>query len=113
MLTLYKPNRSATLPKNRRKAPLLKDDEADIQVICAVVMPRSLPMKDEFVVTDPVSREPIAIAMVAVNTKRTSCTVDLKQAGRPLSVWMGSMDSMVVCSPLSSTKVVIGGLFCP
>ena len=85
------PNRSAILPKNSRNAPLLKDVAEDIQVISAVDMLRSLPTNDEMTVTDPVDKEPIAMAIVAVRTKRTSWVVDLKHAGRALLVCTGSM----------------------
>ena len=85
-MPLYEPNMSASLPKHNRKAPLLNVEAEDIQVISAVVMSRSLPMNDETTVMEPVSNEPIAMAIVAVKTNKTSCTVDLKHAGRTLFV---------------------------
>ena len=60
------------MPKNNSSAPLLSDVADAIHVIWAVVIPRSRPIKDDITVTDPVSSAPIAIAMVAVRTNRTS-----------------------------------------
>ena len=88
------PNKSAILPKNNKKAPLLSVDDEVIHVISAVVMSRSRPMYDDTTVIEPVSKAPIAIAIVAVNTNNTSWTVVLKHAGRTLFVWTGSMGSM-------------------
>ena len=62
----------------------------EIHVISAVVIPRSRPIKLEMTVTDPVSKAPMAMAIVAVSTKSTSCTVEEKHAGRTLFVVTGS-----------------------
>lgn len=59
-------------------------------------MSRSLPIKAEVTVMDPVRSAPIAIAIVAVNTNSTSCTVELKQGGRILFVCTSPIGSMSV-----------------
>lgn len=127
----FRPNMSATLPKNRRKAPLLSELADEIQVICAVVIIRLLELlvytfcnsfaltnsrttKDEMTVTEPAKKLVMPIAMVAVNTKRTSCAVFLKHAGRTLFVWTGSMaaiSSMPSPPTLGIALLVVGALF--
>jgi len=83
-----------------------------IHVISAVVIPRSAPTKDDITVTVPVKKEPIAIVIVAVSTKRTSCVVELKQDGRTLfvcTVVMGWRSS----SPLRSADAgELGAIYC-
>lgn len=86
----FLPKRSATLPKKSRKAPELSEVAEEIHVISAVVIPRSRPMKLDTTVTDPVSKAPIAMAIVAVSTKSTSWIVEEKHAGRTLFVVTGS-----------------------
>ena len=64
-------------------------------------MPRSLPTKDVMTVTDPPRNEPMAIAMVAVRTKRISTTVDLKHAGRASGSTIGAT---CACAMFFSSK---------
>lgn len=94
------PNRSASLPKNSRNAPFVNEFAAVIHVICAVVMFKSLPMNEDVTVTDPATKTPIAIAIVAVRTNNTSCVVELKHAGRPLFVCTGSIGAVPASSSL-------------
>lgn len=54
-----------------------------------------LPMKVEATVTEPARKLVIAIAIVAVKTNRTSCSVVLKHAGRALFVWTGTIGSIM------------------
>jgi hypothetical protein len=51
-------------------------------VISAVVMPKSLPAKLDITVIEPVRKLDMATAIVTDMTKRHSCNVDLKHAGR-------------------------------
>jgi hypothetical protein len=66
------PKRYAILPKKSRNAPLLSVDADDIQVISAVDISRSRPIYDETTVIEPVRSAPIAMAIVAVRTNKTS-----------------------------------------
>jgi hypothetical protein len=76
------PNKSASLPKKRRKDPAASEEAADSHVISALVMPRSRPTKDDITVMTPPAMLLSPTAMVQVTTNNTSCSVDLKQAGR-------------------------------
>ena len=51
-------------------------------------------MKLDVTTTDPITNAPMAIAIVAVSTKRTSCKVELKHAGRTLFVSTGCSESI-------------------
>ena len=79
-----RPNRSAMLPKKSSNAPADNEHAAFIQVICALVIARSLAAKELMTVIEPVRTLVMATAMVTDNTKRHSWSVDLKQAGRAL-----------------------------
>lgn len=81
-----------------------------IQVISAVVMPKSLPTYDVMTVMDPPARDPMAIVIVAVRTNRVSCMVELKHAGRAsgsttsfVRSWVIFFSSKVVDVPPSAT----------
>lgn len=70
------------------------EEEPASQVSSAVVMPRSVCTCAVRTVTLPVRSDDMAMAMVATATKRISCTVDEKTAGRPPS--LGGSRSAVV-----------------
>jgi hypothetical protein len=59
-------------------------DAAFIHVISALLMFKSRPAKLDMTVMLPVRKLVIATAMVTDNTKRHSCSVDWKHAGRAL-----------------------------
>lgn len=95
-----RPNRSATLPKNRRREPddrlkgmkcqtstanqdrMTYEEDAQAQVVSALVIFKSLLRKEVITVTEPLVNEDIATAIVAVRTNRISWAVDLKHSGR-------------------------------
>jgi hypothetical protein len=58
---------------------------AAIHDTSASLMFKSCPMNEVMTVTQPTLMALMAMAMVAVATKRTSCTVLLKHSGRPLA----------------------------
>jgi hypothetical protein len=59
------------------------EEAAESQVISGVVIFRSRPTNEVMTVILPAVMELIPIAIVAVSTKSTSCTVDLKTSGLP------------------------------
>lgn len=67
-----RPNRSATEPKNRSNDPAVREVAVFIQVISAVVIPRSLPAKDDITVIAPVKKAVMATAIVADKTNKHS-----------------------------------------
>jgi hypothetical protein len=98
-----RPKVSATLEKNRRKAPEPRlfqkinnglhpirngtsetyAEDAPIHVICADVMFKSRPICAVITTHMPKRNEVIPIAIVAVRTNNSSCRVDLKYFGLP------------------------------
>lgn len=99
---LFRPNKSAILPKNKSSEPAVRLCTnqsfptfymesrqthlvaAFIQVISAFVIPNSLPAKLLMTVIAPDKKLVIATAIVTENTNKHSCSVDLKHSGRAL-----------------------------
>lgn len=99
----FRPKQSASLPNNSKNAPPANVLAELIQVISAVVMPRSAPTEADMTETAPLKKAPIAIAIVAVNTNSTSCVVDLKHAGRSSGLVISTMEGSTA---FSSTVLV-------
>ena len=74
-----------------------------VHVSSAVVMFRSTAMKLVMTTVMPTMKDDIAIAIVAVSTNRTSCDVDLKQAGLPV----GFIVTELAGEPAASASVVV------
>ena len=100
----FRPKQSASLPNNSKNAPPANVLAELIQVISAVVMPRSAPTDADMTETAPLRKAPIAIAIVAVNTNSTSCVVDLKHGGRPSGFEISTVEGRTA---FSSTIVVV------
>ena len=110
MNIVLRPNRSAMLPKKSNRAPAASDVAAFIQVICALVIPRSLAAKELITVIDPVSILVMATAIVTDSTKRHSWSVDLKHAGRALgSFSLRSLVGVVGQLPSSESIAIFDG----
>ncbi|KAG9829986.1 hypothetical protein KCU98_g12866, partial [Aureobasidium melanogenum] len=104
----FRPKQSASLPNNSKKAPPANVLAELIQVISAVVMPKSAPTEAEMTETAPLKKAPIAIAMVAVNTNSTSCVVDLKQGGRPSGFEISTVEGTTAFSSTASIVAEAG-----
>ncbi|KAG9973122.1 hypothetical protein KCU98_g12842, partial [Aureobasidium melanogenum] len=104
----FRPKQSASLPNNSKNAPPANVLAELIQVISAVVMPRSAPTEAEMTETAPLRKAPIAIAMVAVNTNRTSCVVDLKHGGRPSGFEISTVEGTTAFSSTASIVAEAG-----
>jgi hypothetical protein len=59
------------------------EEDAVIHVISAEFVCRSRPMEAVMTLIIPLRKEDMPISIVAVMTRRTSGSVELKQAGRP------------------------------
>ncbi|KAG9697489.1 hypothetical protein KCU69_g8225, partial [Aureobasidium melanogenum] len=104
----FRPKQSASLPNNSKNAPPANVLAELIQVISAVVMPRSAPTEAEMTDTAPLKKAPIAIAMVAVNTNSTSCVVDLKHGGRPSGFEISTVEGTTAFSSTTSIAAEAG-----
>jgi hypothetical protein len=127
MNMLFLPNKSAMLPKNSSREPAVKLqimlsvnsisknkvstylDAAFIQVISALVMPKSLPTKLDITVILPVKKLDIAIAMVTDKTNKHSCSVDLKHSGRALGslLLIGGANAWPSSGPFSGSAAML------
>jgi hypothetical protein len=128
MNMLLRPNRSAMLPKNISSEPAVNlvillaytlhnfvqathvthDVAAFIQVISALVMPRSLPANELMTVIAPPKKLDMATAIVTDTTNKHSCSVDLKHSGRALgSLSLIGKTSLPSAASFSGSSVAI------
>jgi hypothetical protein len=129
MNMLFRPKRSAMLPKNKSNEPAVNlftslaglthvqlqttvvtyDEAAFIHVISALVMPRSFPAKELMTVIEPVKKLDMATAIVTDMTNKHSCSVDLKHSGRALGSLslIGGETSLPSAAPFSGSSVAI------